>query len=153
MSEKDEGAAERLFEQVERSLEPVAFFPNSGRPGRVPGTREIVSHPNYLTIYEVHNDFIKSWTSPTPGSSTHRRPVRLRLGSTQNLNLGSQPGLLWGGEPPRSPRHASSRFARRTSIPNGLKWGDMLSSGLSGELARRRVPARMIWHQLSYYLC
>jgi len=59
ISEKDEGAAERLFEQVERSLEPVAFFPNSGRPGRVPGTREIVSHPNYLTIYEVHNDFIK----------------------------------------------------------------------------------------------
>jgi plasmid stabilization system protein ParE len=59
ISEKDQGAAERLFEQVERSLEPVAYFPYSGRPGRVPGTREIVSHPNYIAIYEVHDDFIE----------------------------------------------------------------------------------------------
>jgi plasmid stabilization system protein ParE len=58
ISEKDQGAAERLFEQVERSLEPVSYFPYSGRPGRVPGTREIVSHPNYITIYEIHDNCI-----------------------------------------------------------------------------------------------
>lgn len=58
ISEKDQGAADRLLEQVERSLEPVSYFPYSGRPGRVPGTREIVSHPNYITIYEIRADCI-----------------------------------------------------------------------------------------------
>lgn len=53
ISEIDQGAAERLFERVEGALVPIAYFPYSGRPGRVPGTYEVVAHPNYIAIYEV----------------------------------------------------------------------------------------------------
>ncbi|SAL59851.1 addiction module antitoxin [Caballeronia choica] len=58
ISEKDQGAAERLFDRVENSLVPAAYFPYSARPGRVPGTYEIISHPNYITIYAVRENEI-----------------------------------------------------------------------------------------------
>ncbi|SAL67666.1 type II toxin-antitoxin system RelE/ParE family toxin [Caballeronia humi] len=59
ISEKDQVAAERLFDRVENSLVPVAYFPYSGRPGRVPSTYEIVAHPNYVVIYEVREKCIE----------------------------------------------------------------------------------------------
>lgn len=30
-----------------------------GRPGRAPGTQELVVHPNYIVIYDVTDDAIR----------------------------------------------------------------------------------------------
>ena len=35
-------AAAQMFEYVKASVDSLAEFPSSGRPGRVPGTRELV---------------------------------------------------------------------------------------------------------------
>ena len=46
-------SAERLRAQIEYSVEQAAAHPFIHRPGRVPGTREAVVHPNYLYVYSV----------------------------------------------------------------------------------------------------
>ncbi len=46
-------AAHRLRELIEASVLPAAEHPYLYRPGRVPGTREIVAHPNYIVVYRV----------------------------------------------------------------------------------------------------
>ncbi|WP_250475173.1 type II toxin-antitoxin system RelE/ParE family toxin [Caballeronia sp. GAFFF1] len=59
IAERSPAAALRLFDAVENSLRPVSYFPLSGTPGRVPGTYEIVSHPNYIAIYQVSDGCIE----------------------------------------------------------------------------------------------
>ena len=44
-----------ISEKAERLLEQ----PGLGRPGRVPGTRELVLHPNYLLIYDQVEDRLR----------------------------------------------------------------------------------------------
>jgi addiction module RelE/StbE family toxin len=44
-----------ISEKAERLLEQ----PGLGRPGRVPGTRELVLHPNYLLIYHQVEDRLR----------------------------------------------------------------------------------------------
>ncbi|MGN6821120.1 MAG: type II toxin-antitoxin system RelE/ParE family toxin [Sphingomonas sp.] len=39
-----------LFEEA---AERLPLDPYSCRPGRVPGTREVVVHPNYVLVYRV----------------------------------------------------------------------------------------------------
>ena len=56
---RDPTAAERLRVQVEYSVERAAEHPFIHRPGRVPGTREAVVHPNYLYIYELKEDCLR----------------------------------------------------------------------------------------------
>jgi addiction module RelE/StbE family toxin len=34
-------------------------MPHMGRPGRVPGTRELVAHRHYLLIYDVTGDLVR----------------------------------------------------------------------------------------------
>lgn len=46
-------AAEGLEEAVLRKLDLLRQFPQSGRPGRVQGSRELVVHPNYVVIYAI----------------------------------------------------------------------------------------------------
>jgi toxin ParE1/3/4 len=57
----DDAAAARLA--VERVIEAVAQLaeqPGLGRPGRVPGTRElVVSKTRYIVPYRVHGDTIE----------------------------------------------------------------------------------------------
>ncbi|WP_109514901.1 type II toxin-antitoxin system RelE/ParE family toxin [Pseudomonas ovata] len=46
-------AARALQERLESAILPMAEHPYLYRPGRVPGTREIVAHPNYVIVYRV----------------------------------------------------------------------------------------------------
>ena len=38
---------------IEAAVLPAAEHPYLYRTGRVPGTREIVAHPNYIVVYRV----------------------------------------------------------------------------------------------------
>jgi len=52
-------AARRLRKLIEESVLPAAEHPYLYRPGRIPGTREIVAHPNYIVVYQVTADRIE----------------------------------------------------------------------------------------------
>ena len=41
--------------ELKESTARLQNFPGMGRAGRVPGTRELVLHKNYLAIYRVKN--------------------------------------------------------------------------------------------------
>ena len=54
ISERNELAAERLFDRIEHDLEQAAVHPYLYKSSpRVPGLRELVTHPNYLVYYRV----------------------------------------------------------------------------------------------------
>ena len=43
--------AESFSKKIKEKSKPLAQHPLLGRTGRLPGTRELVVHPNYLLIY------------------------------------------------------------------------------------------------------
>ena len=49
-------AAQSLYAAIVRSAENLPQMPYLFKPGRVPGTREQVVHPNYIVVYQVGND-------------------------------------------------------------------------------------------------
>jgi toxin ParE1/3/4 len=46
-------AARELRTHIEAAVLPLADHPYLGRAGRVPGTRELLPHPNYWIVYRV----------------------------------------------------------------------------------------------------
>jgi len=56
ISDRNPDAAERLNVVIERAAEQLTLHPYMGRPGRVPSSREMIAHPNYILIYEVDTD-------------------------------------------------------------------------------------------------
>ncbi|WP_251978724.1 type II toxin-antitoxin system RelE/ParE family toxin [Salinicola avicenniae] len=46
-------AALTLDELFSEKAAQLVGHPNSGRPGRVPGSRELVAHPSYMLVYDV----------------------------------------------------------------------------------------------------
>ncbi|SHI18595.1 type II toxin-antitoxin system RelE/ParE family toxin [Pollutimonas bauzanensis] len=57
IAERSPKAARNLKERIQDSVLPVADHPYLYKQGRVPGTREIVTHPNYIIIYRItHTD-------------------------------------------------------------------------------------------------
>lgn len=72
-------AALTLDELLEEKAGRLIDHPGLGRPGRVAGTRELVTHPNYLLIYDVTNDLVRmlrvlhaarQWPTPDPSSES-----------------------------------------------------------------------------------
>lgn len=60
VSKEDAAAAVRLDERIERAVERLRDFPESGRPGRVEGTREVtVERTPYLIPYMVIGDRVR----------------------------------------------------------------------------------------------
>ena len=59
IAEDNPAAALELDEQFEFKAEQLLSHPNLGRPGRMPGTRELVAHPNYILIYDVAGDVVR----------------------------------------------------------------------------------------------
>lgn len=56
----DPGAAARMVDRIVTGVERLAAHPASGRPGRVPGTRElIVSGTPYLVPYRVRGETVE----------------------------------------------------------------------------------------------
>ena len=53
IANEDPAAARRIKDRLESAILPVAEHPYLYRPGRVPGTRELVAHPNYILVYLV----------------------------------------------------------------------------------------------------
>lgn len=53
IADRDLAAAERLGAAIEACAERLPEHPFLYRPGRAPGTREAVVHPNYILIYRV----------------------------------------------------------------------------------------------------
>jgi toxin ParE1/3/4 len=58
IAERNPAAARALKESIETAPQAAAFAPELFRSGRVPGTREIVVHPNYIVIYRV-TDYVE----------------------------------------------------------------------------------------------
>lgn len=58
ISDRNPDAAERLNVVIECAAEQLTLHPFMGRPGRVPSSREMIAHPNYILIYEVGADHI-----------------------------------------------------------------------------------------------
>lgn len=59
IAERNPDAAQRLKSQIEACAERLPEHPFMFRPGRVPGTREAVVHPNYILIYRVTAEAIE----------------------------------------------------------------------------------------------
>ena len=53
IAERNPPAAERLRAAIEHTAAQLPRHPEMYRPGRVPGTREAVVHPNYILVYRV----------------------------------------------------------------------------------------------------
>lgn len=51
-------ASHGLHAAIVQSAENLPLMPYLFRPGRVPGTREHVVHPNYIVVYRVGDDVI-----------------------------------------------------------------------------------------------
>ncbi|WP_314326026.1 type II toxin-antitoxin system RelE/ParE family toxin [Comamonas aquatica] len=52
-------AARTMRQRIEDSVLPLSEHPYLFKPGRVPGTREIVAHPKYIVLYRVEADCIE----------------------------------------------------------------------------------------------
>lgn len=51
-------AAIRMDEVFEAAVGQLAEHPLMGRPGQIPGTRELILHENYRLVYEVQADIV-----------------------------------------------------------------------------------------------
>lgn len=58
IEQRNATAAQNLHAAIVQSAENLPLMPYLFRPGRVPGTRELVVHPNYIVVYQVGSDAI-----------------------------------------------------------------------------------------------
>jgi len=59
---RNKTAALRLYAAIKHTADRLPEHPALHRPGRTPGTREAVVHPNYILIYRVTPDAIEILT-------------------------------------------------------------------------------------------
>jgi toxin ParE1/3/4 len=50
---RNRSAAQRLHDDIVQTVERLPQMPFLFRPGRIPGTRELVVRPNYIVVYKV----------------------------------------------------------------------------------------------------
>ena len=46
-------SAGKILRRIQAKADELALFPGMGRPGRVPGTRELVVHQHYYIVYRT----------------------------------------------------------------------------------------------------
>ena len=59
IAEHNSAAADRMLSAIEAFAERLPEHPYMCRPGRVPGTREAVVHPNYMLVYRVTTESVE----------------------------------------------------------------------------------------------
>ncbi len=59
IAERNVLAAERIGNAIIACAERISALPLAYRPGRIPGTREAVVHPNYILVYRVEDDAVE----------------------------------------------------------------------------------------------
>jgi toxin ParE1/3/4 len=52
-------AALKIRNLIEGSVLQLADHPYLFKSGRIPGTREVVAHANYVVVYKVKSDFVE----------------------------------------------------------------------------------------------
>ena len=53
IADRNATAADRLGTAIRHTADRLPDHPFLHRPGRVPGTREAIVHPNYILVYRV----------------------------------------------------------------------------------------------------
>lgn len=53
IADRNPAAADRLGIAIRHTADRLPDHPLVHRPGRVPGTREAIVHPNYILVYRV----------------------------------------------------------------------------------------------------
>ena len=49
-------AALEMDDLLRSAAKGLTNFPKKGKPGRIPGTRELIAHPSYLLVYTLDDD-------------------------------------------------------------------------------------------------
>ena len=58
ISEDKSGAAARLDNLFNNATSSLATLPTLGKPGKIPGTRELLPHPHYRLVYEIERETV-----------------------------------------------------------------------------------------------
>ena len=56
--ERNPGAAARMDTLFSKAAERLSSHPELGKPGLIPGTRELFPHENYRLVYELAEDAV-----------------------------------------------------------------------------------------------
>ena len=59
IAERNLPAARQMRLLIEEAVLPLVRHPYLFRAGRVPGTRELVAHPNYIVVYRVSDEMVE----------------------------------------------------------------------------------------------
>lgn len=51
-------AALEMDDMLRGAANGLAMFPRKGKPGRIPGTRELTAHPSYILVYMLEKESI-----------------------------------------------------------------------------------------------
>lgn len=78
IAKENPAAAIKLVDAIMQKAEQLDAHPQQGRPGRVPGTLELVVHPNYVLVYQLAGERVevvrllharKSWPPVDDGAT------------------------------------------------------------------------------------
>jgi toxin ParE1/3/4 len=58
ISEDKPGAAARLDSLFSDTASSLITLPTLGKPGKIPGTRELLPHQHYRLVYEIERDTV-----------------------------------------------------------------------------------------------
>ena len=59
IAQDNPAAALHLDQRLSEAAQHLVEHPDLGRPGRVPGTRELVIHQNYILVYDSGGDRVR----------------------------------------------------------------------------------------------
>ena len=68
-------AAVRMDELFSDAAARLADHPKLGRPGKIPGTRELIPHENYRMVYEIDGETV--WVLTLVHTARQWPPVQL----------------------------------------------------------------------------